>query len=272
MAAPTLTGFSTMDPSPRVEVLFPSSALASGTETITVWQLSSDGSRKVRTDSGSDRVYAVGGVQVTDYEVPPGVTVEYRAEQFNSAGVSLGFTDTEQVQVDFDPSMAVIQDPLLPGNAVLVEVKPDFGSGYAPERELQLHRIGFDTIALMAAQGLARDVPVTVQTKTLEDAQKLRAILAETYVLVRTMPAPLPLIPRCLHVVIASPRPVPIDVHYGGEWVQWPLTGQEVTRSSLSIIVPTVTWQDVIDTYPTWTALMAAHGTWLDLQTNLPGS
>lgn len=266
MAAPTLTVFTTMSPSPRVDVLFPSSALVAGTTTVTVLQISEDGEVVVRN---ADRMFASGGAFVTDYEVPLGVPVQYRAEQFNAAGVSLGFTEIASVQVNIDPSMVVVQDPLVPERAVMVEAKDDFAGDLVAERELQLYRIGSDTVALMGAMGLASNVPLHVQTKTLDDELALRRILAETQVLFRSMPGPV-LIPRCLHVVIPQVRRVPMDVQWGGEWVRWPLVGDQVTRSMLSIIVPVVDYAQFNAAFASYTAFNAAYATYLAAIANPP--
>lgn len=268
--APIPSPFVSMDPQPRVELLFDS--LPAEAVFARVVQISSEGERTVRTDTVGGVVYAAGGFTVTDYEPPLGVPVTYRAMQYNAAGSELGWTDSATVRLDIDPSMVVVSDPLSPGVAVMVEAKDDFGSRASVSRQVSLVRIGFDTVALMGSAGLASDVPVSVQTKTLADAAQLVRVLRNGYVLVRSMPAPLPLFPRNLHAVIPVVDPVPVDVHWGGEWVLFPLVGQEVTRSELPIVEPTVTWDQVVAAYPTWDALLAAHSTWLDLLSDPPSA
>lgn len=264
MAAPTLTAWDSMDPSPRVDILFAS--FATGTATVTVLQLSVDGETVVRN---AERIFASGGAFVTDYEVPLGVPVQYRAEQFNSAGTSLGFTAASSVQIDIDPSMAVFQDPLHPARAVLVEAKADFAGELVEERAVQLQNIGTETIALMGPMGLLSNIPLNVQTKSLEAAAALRTVLLQTQILVRTMPRPV-LIPRCLHVVVPQTRRVPVDVHYGGEWVQAPITGHEVTRSTLPIIVPVVDYARYNGGFATYADFNAAYSSYLDAIANPP--
>lgn len=268
MGAPTLTAFTSMDPSPRVDILLPSAALAAGTTAVTVYQLSSDGQVIVRN---AESMFASGGAFVTDYEVPLGVPVQYRAEQFNSSGVSLGFTDPTTVTVELDDdSLVVVQDPLAPEDAVLVEAKDDFAGVFSAERTLQLHRIGNDTIALMGAMGLEQNIPLNVQTKTLEDAVTFQRILKRTQLLFRSMPAGLPLIPRCLHVVVPLAAVMPVNVHWGGEWVQNPLVGHRVTRSTLTIVVPVVDYARYNAFFASYTAFNAAYSSYLNAISNPP--
>jgi hypothetical protein len=201
--------------------------------------------------------------------VPLGVPVQYRAEQFNSAGTSLGFTAASSVQIDIDPSMAVFQDPLHPARAVLVEAKADFAGQLVEERAVQLQNIGTETIALMGQMGLLSNIPLTVQTKSLDDAAARCTVLLQTQILVRTMPRPV-LIPRCLHVVIPEVRRTPVNVHYGGEWVQFPPTGHQVTRSPLAILVGVVNYELFNDYFATYTAFNTAYSSYLDAIANPP--
>jgi len=259
----TLNPIATADPSPRVELVV--SAVDGGVSTVTVLQLSSEGQVVVRNGR---RISAAGGAFLVDYEVPLGVPVEYRLEQFNGAGTSLGFTSPVSTQVDIPIGMVVIQDPLAPANAVMLRAERSFAETTGFKRSLQLYPSGNDTIALMGERGLLDSVNLSVIAEADDDQTTLDAILAEGTLLVRTMP-PMP-VPRALHVVIDSPRRVPFDAHWGGQVSVYQLEGSQVSMLPLDIIVPVVTWQRVIDAYPTWTALMAAHATWLDLIKNPP--
>lgn len=255
-----------MDPQPRVEVLVDPFDLNGSTATITVWQTSELGEVRVRD---AIRKTVAGGFTVEDFEVPTGVTVTYRVQQFNTAGVDLGFALEMQTQVDIPDGMVVLSDPLNPARAVMVDGHADFAGELRRSRPVRTINAGGNTVALMGLQGLLDSVPLVCNTRSLEDADMLDLILQETQVLVRLMPSGgrLPIVFQC---VVPDPVQVPQDVQWGGEWVRWDLGGHQVSRTELDIIVPLFTWQDVIDYYPTWTALMAAHVSWLDLLRNPP--
>lgn len=269
-SAPIATVHPGMDPQPRVDLLF--DRVDAAAVTALVEQISVDGVHTVRTNTVGGILYAAGGFTVTDYEPPLGVPVTYQAMLYDVEGRPLGYTEPAVVQVDIDPSMAVISDPLSPADAVMVEGAGDFAARTPAKREMELHQIGDQTIALMGALGLAGDIPISVQTKTIASAAQLIHVLKAATVLVRTMPGPLPFVTRALHVVIPVVDPQPVNVHYGGSWVRFPLVGHQVTRTPLPIIESTVTWQQVIDAYPSWDALLADYPSWLALLSNPPSA
>ncbi len=264
----TVTPFEDMVPSPRVTVDIDAADLHVDAVKITVWQQSKAGQYRVRNMVNRS---SVGGFFETDYEVPLGIPVTYRVEQFNASGTSLGFALTLETQVDIADSYAVLQDPLAPGNAVLVEAHTDFGGVLQRSRPTRTYRVGDSTVAQMGLRGLLQDVPLHCQTRSLEDADMLDLILAETQVLVRLMPSGGRL-PSILNVVIPDPVEVPVDVQYGGEWVKWDLSGVEVSRTEIDIIVPTYTWQTLIDYHASlvppgdWADVIAARSSWLEVR------
>ena len=219
--ASTVTPHTDMDPSPRVDVLIDDADLNGSTVTITVHQISAAGDIEVRD---MVRVASVGDFAGTDYEPPLGVAITYRVQQFDVDGVELGYVLNLATQVDIADGYAVLSDPLAPGTAVMVEAHTDFGSVLRRTRPTRTYRAGTRTVALMGLQGLLEDVPLRCQTKTLEDADLLEDVIASGQFLVRLMPSGgrLPLI---FHVVAESPAQIPVDVQYGGEWIQWDIIG-----------------------------------------------
>lgn len=261
MFAPVLTRMDS--PGPAVQVLF--SSLHASTAEVTLWRLSPDGQQVVR---GAERAYAIGGFVVTDYEVPLGVETTYRAEQFNITGVSIGFTDSASVTVEGDPSCAWVHDPLDPGGAVLVELRGSFGDDLQWERPVGRYVAGGRTVALYGAPGLLSGVNLDMQTKTLPDADRLRVALQRTGVLVRTLPPAR--VPRLLYVVVSRVSEQEIDAQYGGGWIAFPASGDEVSPTTRAIAVPVFTWADIAAAYATWDLVKAAYLTWLDVKANPP--
>lgn len=271
--ASTVTPHADMDPSPRVDVFIDAADLNVSTATITVHQISVAGDIEVRNMVG---VASSGGFAATDYEPPLGVPVTYRVAQYSSGGAELGFALELTTQVDVADGMAVLSDPLVPGSAVMVEAHEVFGGELRRSRPTRVYRAGFRTVALMGMQSLLEDVPLQCQTKTLEDADKLEEVLAAGQVLVRLMPSGGRL-PRILHVVIPSPVQVPVDVQYGGEWIKWDLTGVEVSRPTIDIIVPVLSYQLYIDyvlatTAGTYSDASALWSTYISAIRNPPPS
>jgi hypothetical protein len=259
----TLTARSDANPCPRVDVSL--TGLASTVQSVTVWQITDEGRFPVRNGSN---IYAVGGAIVTDYEPPLGVPVSYAAEQFDSAGIFVGWTDSSSTTIAADPVTAWFQDPLDPASAVRTTMDASFADKVSETREVKLHRIGDETIALMGYRGLIQGLTMRVYTTSAADADDLRAVLRRTQVLVRT-PPPVP-IPRALHVVIPTVPQKGVDITGGGSVYVWDLEGDQVTRSSLDIAVPVVTWQRYINKYPTWADFIAAYPTWFDAMKNPP--
>lgn len=264
----SLTVWADMDPCPRARVEIDAADLDVGTDAVTVWQLTADAEVPVRS---AIRVASAGGVIVTDYEIPFGVPVTYRVEQFAS-GLSTGFSDVELTgQVDIADGFAVFSDPLDPARSVLVEAHLEFGSVLRRTRPTRVYRAGDFTAALSGVRGLLEDVPLRCSTRTLADADLLDSVLAATQFLVRLMPSGGRL-PSVFHVVVPSPAEVPVDVQYGGEWIQWDLSGQEVSRSEVEILVPVINYQLFADAFATYGDAAAAYSTYLDALRDPPSA
>lgn len=254
--ASTVTPHEDMDPSPRVDVFIDDADLDGSTVTVTVHQISVAGDIEVRN---MVRVASVGGFAATDYEVPLGVPVTYRVAQYDSGGSELGFALELTTQVDIESGFAVLSDPLAPGIAVKVYALATFGGDLRRPRATRTYRAGLRTVALMEMQSLLQDVPLHCETATLDDADALEDVLAAGQFLVRVMPSSR--LPAILHVVAPDPRQKPIDVQFGGELIEWQISGEEVSRPVVDIIVPVLNYQMLTD------YVAQFGGTYADMQT-----
>lgn len=252
-----VVGFNDFVPSPRAEVTL---TVGPGVDRVTVWQVSDGGQIAVR---GAEGIPALGAVFVTDYEVPLGVLVTYRAETFDASGVGTGFVDVGDVTISIDPSTAVFSDPLDPNLSIPVGMELGFAAALTRSRPTTVHKIGYDTVALMGQMGLLEDVALTIYTRPGDEGTW--DTLMSTQVIVRTMP-PVPL-PRVMHVVIPKVTERPVQ---DSGWSIWDLVGDEVTRSRVAVITPVVTWQQYIEAFPTWADFNAAYATWLVAQQDPP--
>lgn len=234
----TVTPYADMAPSPRVDLFVDAADLNPATETITVHEISAAGDVEVRN---MRRVSALGGFAGTDYWVPLGVPVTYKVQQFDASGGELGYVLELTTQVNIGDGYAVLSDPLVPGNAVMVEAHVEFGGELRRSRPARVYRAGYQTRALMGLRGLLEDVPLRCQTKSLSDADALEDVLSGSGFLVRLMPSGGRL-PLLMHVVVPDPVQVPVDVQYGGEWIRWELTGQEISRPEIDILVAVISY------------------------------
>ena len=267
----TVTPHTDMDPSPRVDVFLDPADMDPAAVTVTVHQISAAGDVEVRNMRG---VSVLGGLAQTDYWVPFGVPVTYKVQQFDASGSELGYVLELVTQVDIGDGYAVLSDPLAPATAVMVEAHTDFGGQLRRSRPTRVYRAGYQTRALMGLQSLLEDVPLRCQTKSLADADALEEVLAGTGFLVRLMPSGGRL-PLLMHVVVPSPVQVPVDVQYGGEWIQWDLTGTEISRPEIDVLVAVINYgrfQAYMNTLPDNTYGNAASiwSTYLDAMLNPP--
>lgn len=260
---PILTPYGDRDPGPRVKIFF--DTLLAGTVEVSVVAISEDGTVPVRN---ATRGFASGGFSVVDYAPPIGVTVTYKAAQFDAAGVDLGFTESAQTFIAGDPLTVWISDPLDPLSQVPVHADAMFGATLSRTRQMRLVNLGDETIALMGSMGLLEDVSLRCSTESLTDAALLDKVLLRTIVLIRSSPPHQ--IPRLLNVAIGNPKRSVWEAQYGSLFTGWDLSGAEVTRTDFDIIVPVVTWQAYIDAFPTWPLFNAAYTSWLNAIDNPP--
>lgn len=243
------------------------------THHVTVYRI--DAGIAVPVREGND-LFAVGGFSVTDYDAGFGVELTYRAMQHSEAGAELGYTPIEVVTLAVTRS--VLSDPLRPQNAV--DVDPSGAAGQRPQRPIPgaVHRIpaadgSLRVIALVGPQGRLTDLNMDFWTDTEVQRQAVETLLATAkgLVLLRT-PAvgTMRMIPRSLYCWMPNAIPDEVNLSAGMEEVEWLNTVQELAPPEVGYGAPLVTWQTLIDAYPTWAALQAAHLTWLDIMQNPP--
>jgi len=155
--APTLTPYIDESPCPRVEVFF--EELHPDTATVTV--LRSAGGREYQV-RGAVRAVTAGTLSRIDFECPLNIPVTYRAEMFDDAGFSLGFTDPTllgDVVAGLAPGESLAPDDDLPPGAWVV------GTGLISDSTWlhnPLNPQGAVKVKALAstAQELSRPVPV----------------------------------------------------------------------------------------------------------------
>lgn len=264
--APTLTGFTDMNPCPRVEVFFP--ALAVGTATVTVYRMS--GGREYKVRGAVDAVTA-GSLSRIDFEAPA-VAASYRAEMFDGAGLSLGFTDSASIMLGFEDS--VLHNPTAPAGAVKVSTGAG-QSGITSDSARSLSRpvpgsvsypIGRSVGVIIAEprRGLAGLV-LGVRCSTIADADAVQALLGGyddrkvPVVCIRLgMKDQGVRIPQPLFLGVLDIAEQGLDVFYGGSQTRQVMQGDEVAPPVPGLYVPLLRRKDINAFFATRAAVKAS--------------
>lgn len=233
----SVTAFSDMAPSPRVMVDIDDADLNPLTVTALIMQVSVWGEVPVEN---TPRPVA-GGLVVTDYTVPPGVQVVYRVRQFDAAGADLGLALSLDAQVEWDPGMVVISDPLAPRDAVMVGAEVSYAGTLTRSRPVARYRAGSKTFAMSGLYSAFEEVPLRCFTSTASDRETLGRILEQPMILVRSMPQTR--LPGSFFASIASTPMLPWDAHDGEDTDVWDLVGSELSRPTVDVLVPIYSYE-----------------------------
>jgi hypothetical protein len=261
MFEPVVTA--TTHPGPRAQIVFES--FPAGTVRATVRR---EFSGQVEDVRDGELVFAAGGLTVTDYEIPL-VPTAYWAEMFDAAGLPLGETDRTSVTLYGEQGYGWWSDPLVPEHVVQVPLGGSFGESLSKKRDMSGHRVGGQTIFLMGSMGLLEGLNLETKTDTLEQADMLQKVLQGSFCLLRTTPRIR--IPACLYVAVQMVPEVEENVQYGGERINWPISGDEMSRHTIGVALPVAPYQTYMNAFATYADAMAAYSTYLDAMKNPPG-
>lgn len=258
---------------PSVHIVFESLELPTGTHTLNLFRTIAGVETPVREGVGA---FADGGWVGDDWEVPPGVTVSYRAEAFDSSGVSLGFTVSQSCDVGFEGAgVGWISDPLDSTSAIRVVLARS--AGQSPSRPMlgNLYQVGLRTVALVSRQSLVTDLNMDFFTYTEADRDAVQALLNHTggLILIRT-PPPM-MVPRMLYCWAVNCSPAEYNLAGGVQKVRWANQVSEISAPVGNLFVTTVTYQTYMDAFPTATYgdVMAVYtSTYFDAMKNPPGA
>lgn len=249
-------------PVPRVELIF--STVPVGTQRATVFRFIDGVAARVR---GAVDVAAAGGFATVDTEAPFLVEIEYRAECFDSAGKTIGFTDGTTVTVNTD--VTCFHNPLDPGTGIAVDPLPSFADDLTAPFQGQLVQpsgaskpvwVGFGRTGL-------RGVSLDVATDTTAGAVKFARLFGTSeapllpIVCVRTNPKWG--LPQPFFALISEPRQQRFNVQFGGEIRYWVLVADEVRPPAESLTTGVLTYLDMEVSFVTYSAAEAAYSTYL---------
>lgn len=265
MAAPVLTPYVDAAPAPRVEVFF--SSFVAGTATVTVYRMAGGREYQMR---GGVRAVTAGTLTRIDFEVPFNITVSYRAEQFNAAGQSLGFTDPGEVVV---PSAETwMHNPLAPAGSAVVffgdeggwsVTRPTPGVVSRPKGR----RVG---VVLSEPRQGVTGLKLTVRTSTDEDADRVQAMCGDGH-----MPPVLCLrlgtadqqlrLPQPLFLSALAVAEVDMNTRWGGTEMAHMVEGDEVAPPIPGLFVPVLRARDINVSFATAEDVNNAHLTAADV-------
>lgn len=249
-------------PVPRVEIIF--SAVAAECVTATVFRISDGRTWRVR---GGVNVFAAGGFALVDTETPFGVTVTYRAEMFDENGITLGFTGSSDVVLEFDGTC--MHQPLDPDRGVQVDLRPSFASSltapFAGVTVQPLDRIS--PVLVTTGRTGYRAITLDVVTDTLKDADLFRSMFGDPgrplppVICVRTQPKWR--LPQPLFAAMTSVREERFDIQFGGSSIDWRIVADEVVPPLVAISAGVLTYEDMETNYLSYEAIESAYLTYL---------
>lgn len=266
MSAPELTV--DLSGNPRVEVFFDPGDLDGSADTLRIYRYSEGREWLVR---GGVDVQV--GTAALDWEVPFQTDVAYRAQQFDSSGVPLGFTDVGTTVVDV--GVPWVHNVLEPTDGIEVGWAGILsGSG----SELRRPTVGGvevtegDALGQWHGAGRRGVVGMTLglTTYTAADLDRLQAMLG-TYsqrklaVLVVRAPAPARW-PRTFFAGVTDPRELDRTLRFGGDRADLSLSVTEVVPPAPGLVPPFLTYADMEAAYSTYAEAEAAYSTYVEAQ------
>lgn len=259
MAGPLLTPDTSGNP--RVEVFFDPDDLHADCAGIRIYRYSED--RRWLVRGGVD---IAPGVAALDFECPFNIDAQYRAEQFDDTGASLGFSDSETTQLEYTGT--VVHQPLDPSLWVRMRLlKPTAdsltrgllgGDPMYPEGDVVATIVGGRRVGL-------EDTTLALLADSVSDADVFQAALgtyevAQVNVLcVRTSESV-----RIPRTFFAAGRwsEVRRDVTPDGGFVEFRSTAREAKPPFAGLVVPLLTYDDLDAAYATYDLRDAAYATY----------
>lgn len=268
--APRLTVFPAAGGAgPSVELFF--SALPSGAASVTVYR--SSGGRQVPV-RGAIRASTAGQFTRRDGEVPFGVQATYRAESFNSAGTSLGYTSSASITVD-EPGTWV-HNPLDPTGATQVFFLDSAARNLSRPTEAEVvypqgRRVG---VVLSGQRRGLQGVKLDVMVDDTRSADKLQTMLggynSDTVPVLcfRVGAEDRVRLPRPLFAAVLDAREQDMTYVYGGTQIAFEMEGDEVAAPAPGLFISLLTRADVNAFYESRADVDAYNLTRLDVGRN----
>jgi len=233
-----------------------------GAASVQIWR--GDGSSEVRV-AGDDLQIPAGAVYITDYRLPPGRTVTYRAVLYSSLGVITETINATALAVPaLASSMAWVMDPEDPTNAMLLPLMAgtndqvghqSAGVSVSPLMGLPIWLGGPRT-------RLARAFVISTST-TAEATQFAQMIEPGGQMLIRPSSA----LRHDTGLIYMGAGSIPEAAWNPSEApADWTIDGAEVADDAWPTVVAERTWLDLEAECATWLDVEAMYATWLAVE------
>lgn len=250
---------------PFVEVLI--DELIPEAASVTVFRLAAGREFLMR---GAVRAPTAGAFTRIDFEIPFNIPVTYRAELFDGAGESLGFTDSATITLFCDDTW--MHNPLHPAGGVKVFFGEDSGwkitrpTPGVVSRPLG-RRVG---VVLSEPRFGVTGLDMVVRTSTDEDADAVQAMVGDNgmppIVCIRLGSRDQRLrLPQPLFLSALSVTEIDMDHRWGGTELAHSFTGDEVDPPIPGLFIALLRAMDINVSYSTAGALNSDHLTALDV-------
>lgn len=273
----TLTGLTTA-PCPRVNITI--ADIDPSVNEVTLWRTSDGKRRAVR---GTREWKVTGGSDaVTDYEVPLNTATQYELEVIE--GISAKAVTTP-ASITVTDTKGWIQDPLDPGSAV--PLYADLGPDGEPslsvealaqfdyEADVSLVKVmgSSEPIAFIGQRMAASSVPFHMFTDQAQQSTNLRNLLRQAGpVLIRPLPVWSNGLPVLCYLSVKTVSEKPVNEAYGGQIIEWHLSGDLVAAPAVNIVVLVTTYGTVQALWTTYQQAQTALAAKTYLQVKLSPS
>jgi len=256
-----LTAVPAGTPAPYVDILV--DTIDVGVSFVTVWRTVNGRAMRVR---GLVNVSSGSAVTARDFEAPFGVTVSYRVEQFDGAGIFVSYSAAATTTLaNPDPSKAWWHNPLDPSTSVEVTMMSTAAPDVSRPNNVETFRIPGRSVGVAITGGRhgVEGVALDCSLESFADADRFDALFGgydddtSPVVCIRTRPEMR--LPPTLFAVVGNARQIPWNNKFGGEFTGFQITADEVAPPAEAIIVALLDYADFTAFYATYAAFTAAY-------------
>jgi len=255
----TMTATAAFTPGPSARITITGIV---GAASVQIWR--GDGTQETRV-AGDDLQIPAGAVYITDYRLPPGRSVTYRAVLYSSIGAVVETVSTSPLAVPaLDQSMAWVMDPEDPTNAMLLPLMDgtDGQVGHKSAGVAVPPLMGL-SIWLGGPRNQRPRLFVIKTSSTAETTQFAQMIEPGGQLLIRPSFA----IRHDTGLIYMGADSIPEGPRHPYEGpARWTIDGTEVADDAWPVVVAERTWLDLEAECATWLDVEARYATWLAVE------
>lgn len=249
--------FATADPTPKVEVTItpPGGAVTAIVNRVTASQVS-----RVR---GGSPLPVAGLTLLVDYEAPFDDAVSYTADYFDASGAPVGVQE-QSTQVTLVVTDAWWSSPLEPALSLPIRRGPEYAVSREYISDMSFVPVaGRATVAVLADTRRAGTFRGDVVTASPVEDDRVRSLLRSSVSVVARHPASWDIGTVYLAAPTIRENRWTDDMTTPGR--TWTVEATETAGPAAAQAAVVWTWDDVPINHTSWTALIAAKPTWVDV-------